>query len=76
MKLLEIINSHMSIATIFIKTYQAVEPFKRRILLTVFGFTTECKHSPTCSEYAEKQIEQRGTIVGSAKAVWRILTCW
>ncbi len=64
------------IAKALIRFYQAVEPFKRRILLTVFGFTTECKHQPTCSKYAEKQITEHGTIVGSAKALGRLLSCW
>lgn len=66
----------MSVATVFIKIYRRIEPIKRGILITAFGFTTECTHKPTCSNYAEKQINRHGTIVGSAKAVWRILTCW
>lgn len=66
----------MSVAQKVIKIYQILEPVKRRVLETVFGFTTECKHNPTCSKYAEIQLSQHGTIVGSAKAVWRILTCW
>lgn len=34
-----------------------------------------CRFIPTCSEYALEAIERRGVVVGSAKALWRILRC-
>jgi putative membrane protein insertion efficiency factor len=34
-----------------------------------------CRYLPTCSEYAIEAIENRGVVVGLAKAVWRVLRC-
>ena len=34
-----------------------------------------CRFYPTCSEYGYQVIKKRGLIVGSLKAVWRILRC-
>ena len=34
-----------------------------------------CRYLPTCSEYAIEAIQTRGVIVGSLKALWRILRC-
>lgn len=34
-----------------------------------------CRFLPTCSEYAVEAIERRGPIVGSLKALGRILRC-
>jgi uncharacterized protein len=35
----------------------------------------QCRFTPTCSHYAEGAIEKDGALVGSARAVWRILRC-
>lgn len=59
-----------------IRFYQLFGLVKHRVLFTVFGFSSRCKHSPSCSRYAEEQIRKRGTIVGSIKGLARILTCW
>lgn len=37
--------------------------------------TPTCRFAPTCSEYALEAIEKRGVVVGSLKALWRILRC-
>ncbi len=34
-----------------------------------------CRFVPTCSEYALEAIEKRGALVGTLKALWRILRC-
>lgn len=34
-----------------------------------------CRFSPTCSEYAVVALEERGLLVGTALALWRILRC-
>jgi len=34
-----------------------------------------CRFLPTCSAYALEAIETRGVVVGTAKALWRILRC-
>ena len=38
-------------------------------------FGVRCRFTPTCSHYAEGAIEKDGALVGSARAVWRILRC-
>ncbi len=34
-----------------------------------------CRFEPSCSRYAEGVIRRHGTLIGSAKTVWRILRC-
>ena len=34
-----------------------------------------CRYLPTCSDYAVQALRQRGAVLGSALAVWRILRC-
>jgi len=34
-----------------------------------------CRHDPTCSEFARRQVLERGAIVGSLLGLKRILTC-
>ena len=34
-----------------------------------------CRFLPTCSSYAIEAIERRGIVVGSLKALWRLLRC-
>lgn len=43
-----------------------LSPLKRR---------PSCRYLPTCSAYALEAIETRGALVGSVKAVWRLLRC-
>ncbi len=44
-------------------------PFKH---LNAYGY---CRHSPTCSVYAKKVIEERGVLIGMPMAFWRLLLC-
>ena len=34
-----------------------------------------CKYHPSCSQYAIDALRKYGLVVGSAKAVWRLLRC-
>jgi putative membrane protein insertion efficiency factor len=35
----------------------------------------QCRFYPSCSAYAEEAIRERGAIVGTALAVWRVARC-
>jgi uncharacterized protein len=35
----------------------------------------QCRFHPSCSVYAQDAIRNRGAVVGSALAVWRVLRC-
>jgi putative membrane protein insertion efficiency factor len=55
------------LATAPIRFYQRwLSPLKRR---------PSCRYVPTCSQYALEAIESRGVLVGSLKALWRLLRC-
>lgn len=56
--------------------YQGLESTKRTILYSVFGYQSDCKHSPTCSDYAMSEIKKNGTIAGLWRGFWQIATCW
>ncbi len=34
-----------------------------------------CRFFPSCSEYGKQSIKKHGLIVGSLKAVWRVVRC-
>jgi len=38
-------------------------------------FPPSCRFYPTCSEYSVQAINKYGILIGSAKAIWRILRC-
>jgi uncharacterized protein len=48
--------------------------FYRRVLSPLKGRPT-CRYLPTCSEYALEAIERRGVLVGTLKALARLLRC-
>ncbi len=48
--------------------------FYRRYL-SGFKRAPTCRFAPTCSAYALEAIAKRGALVGSLKALWRILRC-
>jgi uncharacterized protein len=35
----------------------------------------QCRFYPSCSHYAEQAIRERGALIGTALAAWRILRC-
>lgn len=53
---------------------QAPIRFYRRYLSGIKRVPT-CRFLPTCSEYALEAIEKRGPLVGTLKALWRIVRC-
>jgi putative membrane protein insertion efficiency factor len=34
-----------------------------------------CRHSPTCSEYAKEQLQEKGLVIGGLLAIKRVLFC-
>jgi putative membrane protein insertion efficiency factor len=46
-----------------------------RRVLSPMKRAPSCKYLPTCSEYATDAVKQRGIVVGTALAVWRVLRC-
>ena len=46
----------------------------RRVLSPMKQVPT-CRFLPTCSEYAVEAVHERGIVVGSALAAWRIVRC-
>ena len=46
-----------------------------RRVLSPMKRTPTCRFVPTCSEYAIDAVNERGIVVGSALAAWRILRC-
>ncbi|MBU0576844.1 membrane protein insertion efficiency factor YidD [Patescibacteria group bacterium] len=56
--------------------YRSLTNFKHTLLVAVFGYTSYCHHSPTCSEYMLHRIVKDGTIRGLGKGFKRLLTCW
>ena len=48
--------------------------FYRRVL-SPLKRTPTCRYLPTCSEYAQTAVRERGIVVGTALAVWRVLRC-
>jgi uncharacterized protein len=46
-----------------------------RYVLAGFFPPTSCKYHPSCSQYALDAVRKYGPVVGTAKAVWRVLRC-
>ncbi len=59
-----------------IRLYQLFRETKHTLLMSVFGYSSVCRHQPSCSQYARQQIAEHGTIWGSVKAIIRIAHCW
>jgi uncharacterized protein len=45
----------------------------RKVISPLYGDV--CRYYPTCSAYGLEQVQQRGLLVGSVLALWRILRC-
>jgi len=43
---------------------QLLRPFITVFLLSAFGYASQCKQTPTCSQYTIFQIRKHGTITG------------
>lgn len=59
-----------------LRVYRFWSGVKHQLLFSVFGYSSHCKHDPTCSRYLEKELQTHGTIVGLWRGLKRILTCW
>lgn len=59
-----------------IRTYQYLLTFKKTLLVSVFGYSSHCKHSPSCSEYTVREVEKHGTILGLWRGFKRVITCY
>lgn len=46
-----------------------------RAVISPLKAVPSCRYLPTCSEYAVTAVKQRGIVVGSLLAGWRILRC-
>lgn len=62
-------------AVVVIKAYQVFSEIKHQIFRSQLGFTSYCKHSPSCSQYCLEQVQLHGTIVGLWRGFIRILHC-
>ncbi|HCC84552.1 MAG TPA: hypothetical protein DEP87_02625 [Candidatus Pacebacteria bacterium] len=62
--------------TILVKIYRWLWLIKHQILVSGFGFSSYCKHSPTCSEFWLLEVKSHGTIAGSWRGFLRLLSCW
>jgi putative component of membrane protein insertase Oxa1/YidC/SpoIIIJ protein YidD len=56
--------------------YQVFRALRYQFLYSAFGYVSKCKHQPSCGTYALRKIEQEGLIVGGAKGILRVLSCW
>ena len=45
----------------------------RRAVSPIYGDV--CRYHPSCSRYALESVQQRGLLVGSVLAAWRVLRC-
>ncbi|HWA64523.1 MAG TPA: membrane protein insertion efficiency factor YidD [Candidatus Paceibacterota bacterium] len=57
-----------------ITLYRLINTFIRNSQTPLLA-TTTCKYYPSCSQYAELAIKERGIFVGSLKSIWRIIRC-
>lgn len=64
-----------SCAVALVRMYQRIRPLIDQIYMSLFGVVSQCKHSPTCSEYTVIQIKKHGTIAGLILGGKRILSC-
>lgn len=49
---------------------------RQQALVTVFGYKSSCKHSPTCSVFTRQKIEEYGALKGLWLGFRRIISCW
>ncbi len=45
----------------------------RKVISPLYGDV--CRYYPSCSSYGLGQVQQRGAVLGSLLAIWRILRC-
>lgn len=57
-------------------TYSVWKQIRNQLLLTVFGYVSVCRHTPSCSQFAAQQMKEHGTIWGLLRALPRVLRCF
>jgi uncharacterized protein len=57
------------------KIYLFLREVKHQIFTSVFGFSSTCQHSPSCSEYTKNAVKKHGIIKGGVKSFKRIMSC-
>lgn len=45
------------------------------VIKLVLGVSSQCRYTPTCSEYTKQSISKYGIVKGLQKATIRILSC-
>lgn len=68
-------NVGQNVAIACVQVYQRVRPALDQLLNATFGFSSACKHKPTCSEYTIVSIRRYGTIRGLITGIQRIIRC-
>lgn len=68
-------NISETIGIFLIRVYQSTRVIRNMMLLSVFGAVSECKHHPSCSEYAIQQIKKHGTMRGLARGIRQLASC-
>lgn len=58
----------------FFWVYKLMSGMWRQVLYSTWGFVSECKHQPTCSEYMAQEIETEGWL-GVKKGLKRLASC-
>lgn len=56
--------------------YSATAFIREQLLVTLFGYKSHCKHSPTCSRYTHEMIQKKGLAAGVVLGMRRLATCW
>ncbi|MBP7119381.1 membrane protein insertion efficiency factor YidD [Candidatus Woesebacteria bacterium] len=56
--------------------YSATAYIREQLLITVFGYKSHCKHTPTCSQYTHEMIQEKGLMAGVVLGARRLATCW
>lgn len=46
------------------------------LLQNTFGFTSHCKHTPTCGDYCFEMIRKHGVRKGLLLGISRLKSCW
>lgn len=57
------------------KIYLYLREIKHQVFKTVFGFSSTCSHSPSCSSYMKIAIKKDGVIVGGIQGLKKIMSC-
>ncbi|MDY7095847.1 MAG: membrane protein insertion efficiency factor YidD [Acidobacteriota bacterium] len=53
----------------------AIDLYQATLSPRMPGMGVHCRFQPTCSHYGEAVIRRDGALIGSGKALWRILRC-